>query len=356
MSTSFDLTLPTAAVSAPPPPKDFKLSPDILVRIGDTDDYLMSIDNTKLQTFMTCPMKAFYYILLRREPQAHNAALVFGGAIHVGIESMLHGESPEQQDELVRTFFLDHPTPLDEYRTVTNAIEVMGHYRRRSAFDDYQWEILSDVAGPIIERPFEVPLDVVNVDCEIQLPTWSEPRHVRRINIAWSGRIDLVASVRGKPLVIDHKTTSIGDDKFMQDFQLSGQTRGYVWSGQTMWPELGISGIGINVFYLKKPAANTGLTERGPRGGEPALKFMRCYFDYSAQSLTNWAESASDICKTFIYHLVIGAFPMYDKSCFGKYGKCGYHDCCTFDETEIRLRMLQSSAYKDVSWNPLDER
>ena len=44
----------------------------------------------------------------------------------------------------------------------------------------------------IIERPFELPLGVLEIDDLVRLPKWNESI-VRSIHVAWSGRIDLVA-------------------------------------------------------------------------------------------------------------------------------------------------------------------
>lgn len=193
------------------------------------------------------------------------------------------------------------------------------------------------------------------VNTEIYLPQWGERRYVRTIYFAWSGRIDLVAHCNGMARIVDHKTTSIEGDRFVQDFQLSNQTQGYVWAAKQLWPELNIKGFCLNALALIRPKTGsfTGpLDARGPRGGEPPFRPSRHYFEYSDIRLEQWVNNCRSIISDFVHCLVRNDFPMHTKWCFGKYGRCSYHDLCTIDSIDVRMRLLQSPAFKDVTWNP----
>ena len=67
-------------------------------------------------------------------------------------------------------YFADHPAPITDHRTPLNALEVMKHYRDEDWLPQRQWEILFDAKGPIIERSFELPLCVVEMDSYIDMP------------------------------------------------------------------------------------------------------------------------------------------------------------------------------------------
>jgi hypothetical protein len=366
---SVQLTSPLSPVAEPR--KFLTLIPDT------TDEYLLIIDNTAAEKIMMCPTMAMYYLYYRREGHARNAALVFGGAVHEGLELLLHGAgevrvqdgswtriaNPNTDEEFTKrinnaitTFFTNNPAPPDEYRTVNNAIEVLRKYRERANLPDYEWSVLSDNRGLLIERAFELPLGVLGVDTNIRLPEWDTERFVSRIHVAWSGRIDLVAQTNGRNRIVDHKTTSIAGDNFTQDFLLANGTQGYVWAGQQLWPELDISGFCLNAIFLKKPAAGVSISSVGPRGGKPALDFFRAYYDYSSQRLSEWADNALTVVEDFVHCLVRQRFPMYTKQCFNKYGKCSYHDVCTIDDSETRVRILMSDAFKPVTWDPTTGR
>lgn len=372
MNTNFDITLPTSSVAIHPVDPIAKPRRELLTPLPEEGHYLLVVDNSAIETFTTCPRYAQYYLTYAREAHARNAALTFGGAVHKGCEAIEKYENKQTVSEVnqdphhmdnqlwdeshtaqsVLAFFTENPAPPDEYRTPQNALELLAHYRVRKTFPDYQWTVLSDSTGLLVERAFEVPLGVLEVNSTIHLPNWELPQHVSHIHIAWSGRIDLIAECNNKHRVVDNKTSSIGGDQFIQDFQLSNQTIGYVWAARQLWSDLNIDGFCLNAFHLKKPAAGKGLMKTGPRGGPPALSFFRAYFDYSESRIAQWEHNAMTLCEDFVHCLVRNEFPLHTKWCFAKYGKCQFHDICTIDEPDVRLRMLQSDAYKDVTWDP----
>lgn len=362
---SIDITLPTSDVSTHPVDPIPRPRRELLTPLPEPGHFLLVVDNSAVETFTTCPRYAQYYLTFAREAHARNAALTFGGAVHKGCEAIELFEGHEtifstetriwteaDTAQVVLKFFTENPTPPDEYRTPQNALELLAHYRVRKTFPDYHWNVLADEKGLLVERAFEVPLGVLEVNAEIQLPTWTEQRFVKCIHIAWSGRIDLIAECNNKRRVVDNKTSSIGGDQFIQDFQLSNQTIGYVWAARQLWPDLNIDGFCLNAFHLKKPSPGRSLVDSGPRGGQAPLQFFRAYFDYSESRIAQWEHNAMTLCEDFVHCLVRDEFPMHVKWCFNKYGKCQFHDICTIDEPDVRIRMLQSDAYKDVTWDP----
>jgi hypothetical protein len=363
----------TAATSVLPPSSHINLpTRELLIPLPTPGHFLMVIDNSTLEKVKRCHAAGAYYSFYAREAHARNAALGFGGAIHVGLECIERDEgktdvvlqrtgevlkwSPYETAQQVIQFFCDNPQPPDEYRTPQTALEVLAHYRERRTLPDFQWNVLSDTSGLLIEQPFEVPLGVLEIDTEIQLPHWEQPRHVSHIHVAWSGRIDLVAETNGFNRVVDHKTTSIAGDQFVQSFQISSQTLGYVWVARQLWPDLDIQGFCLNAIHLKKPSPGRSLVEPGPRGGPAPLNFFRAYFEYSPQRLSQWADDTITLIEDFVHSMVRGHFPLNDHGCFNRYGVCPYFDVCTIDDIEVRKRMLFSDAYKNVTWNPTHGR
>lgn len=354
LTLSLDLT----GVNLQPEPTVAYPLRQLLTPLPTPGHFLLVIDNSSLEVFTTCPQSAYYKLVLRREAQAKNAALTFGGAIHEGLEALLSGEDEATQNERIVSFFTNHPTPLDEYRTVNNALAVLAAYRFRATLPDYQWTIQSDANGPIIERAFELPLGVLEVGAYIQMP-WlnagdndGKEIFVDQIHVAWSGRIDAIAHCNNAIRVVDHKTTSIAGDQFVQDFQISNQVLGYVWATRQLWPDLAPSGFCLNAIHFKKPTGNGSITEPGPRGGPSALNFFRAYFDYSEARLNEWSTNCLAIVSDFIHCLVRDQFPRHTKWCFGKYGKCQYHDVCVQDDPAVRQNLILSDMFKPVTWNP----
>jgi len=389
----FNLTIPTSDVHLQPEPLVASPPRQLLTPLPTPGHFLLVIDNSSLEVFTTCPQSAYYKLVLKREAHARNAALTFGGALHEGLEALLHFQyavdnetehstdreevrakyAEAAQDQRILRFFTENPAPLDEYRTVQNCLAVLAAYRQRATMPDYQWEIQSDASGPIIERAFELPLGVVEVNDDLDMPWLTDddlariPRGNRHedgskrvycshIHIAWSGRIDAVARCNGAVRVVDHKTTSIMGDQFMQDFQISNQVLGYVWAAKQLWPDLAVSAFCLNAIHFKKPTGTGPITAPGPRGGPAALNFVRGYYEYSQTRIDEWETNCLAIVSDFIHCLVRDQHPRHSKWCFGKYGKCQYHDVCVQDDPRVRENMIKSDMFKTVTWNPVAGR
>lgn len=394
MSLSIALNTSSSQV-IPPVPKGERRP--LLTPLPEPGHFLMVLDNTSLEKWKRCPTAAYYYLVLRREAHARNAALTFGGALHEGLDrfhrQQFWKEQPfacdgmglginadfgdAAQDSAISNYFIANPPPLDEYRTVSTALQVMSHYRNRcnpQFFPDYNWEIQSDDKGPIIERAFELPLGVLEVNSWVLLPQIKQydPQAcalagcdsftvnaegkvwVSHIHIAWSGRIDLIAKCQDQIRVVDHKTTSITTDQFVQGFQLASQTLGYVWAARQLWPELDVNGFCLNAIALKKP--NVGcvdLMAKGARGGPPPLDFFRNYFTYATPRIDEWVSDTLASIEDFVHCLVRNLFPHNDRHCFDKFGQCPYHSVCTIDEPQTRHNLITSEAFREVTWNPV---
>lgn len=388
------LSLNTSTTKTEPPPVQGRTR-HLLTPLPEPGEFLFVVDNSAAERFV-CPTLAKNYLIEGREPHPTNAALNFGGALHVGIETLLKGPLASQPDEngewlcetptdtLARAsqdlanFLVRHPSPLDEYRTVGNALQILAHYQRRCEFPDYALEIQSDEKGLLVERPFELPLGVLEIEDWVSIdgiklgaPDGTKDRkvdgvvqtYITKIHVAWAGRIDVIARCLGhndkRIRVIDHKTTSQGDADFIEDFHLSSQSRGYVWAAQQLWPELNITGFCLDAIKFKKPAAGCGIANYGPKGGKPALELFRSYFDYTPESITDWAHNQLTRVEDFIHCLVRGEFPMETTYCFNrKYGKCAYHDVCVMavNQPEAAKAFLHSPYFRPVTWNPTDDR
>lgn len=352
-------------------------------------EFLLVLDNTGMEKIKRCHMAGRNYLILGREPHAKNSALTFGGAVHEALEIFHTREFIQSRglmaptetsdtvgNERIHSFFSDNPAPPDEFRTATSACGVLRHYRQRcnpGLYPDYEWEIMADEKGPIIERAFELPLGTITLDAWIRADEVfgsdegnQEQRFidgvphvwVSVVHIAWSGRIDLVTKHAGRVRITDHKTSSIDRDDFMQQFHLASQTIGYTWAAQQLWPDLDISGFCLNCLNFRKPAkSHVGeLTSRGPKGGEAPLNFFRAYFDYSPLRVSEWYSRTMTTIEDFLHSFVRDYFPLNDHACFDKFGRCPYHDICLEDSPEVASALLNTDAFKQVTWNPTTGR
>lgn len=354
------ISLPTGSTNLVPPTREYPRR-DLLRALPTPGHYLLILDNSNLESFTTCNRSAEYKLVYSREAHARNAALVFGGAIHEALESLYTGADEATQNQKLVDFFAQNPAPPDEFRTVGNALEVMRLYRQHASIDpDYvseqplfEWHEETQTKRPIVERAFELPLGVLDVDAKLQLPSWDRPHHITQIHVAYSGRIDRVLHCNNANRVMDHKTGTVIEPL---EYLLASQTIGYVWAGRQLWPEHDITGFCLNALRLKKPTGSGPLNAPGPRGGEPALRFFRAYFEYPEETLRRWEVNTMALVTDFVHDLLRNYFPMKTKWCFGKFGKCPYHDVCTLQEPAVQLRYLNSEVFKDVTWDPVAGR
>lgn len=330
---------------------------------------LLVLDNTSLEKIKRCHKAGQYYLIMAREPHARNAALTYGGAMHQGLEKFHTWEykkdlvanearalldeqcGPAAQDAAITRYFTENSAPPD-WRTLPLALEVMKHYRRRCdsmLHPDYEWDILSDPSGPIIERAFELPMAVLEGHWIIAGVSYT------RIHLAWSGRIDLCVSVNGKNRISDHKTSSIDREKLVPTFTISPQVLGYIWAGQQLWPELSIMGFVLNALKCSDPKGKP-ILERGPRGGEGPLQFYRAYFQYTPERILRWKRDTILLIEDFLHSLSRSSFPLNDHGCFDKFGRCPYYDACTMDNEDVGDALVNSDNFKQVTWNPMDDR
>lgn len=331
----------------------------LLTPIPDlSNEYLFVIDHSSLEKFITCPVAARNYLVLGREARGRNAPLVFGGAVHQGLESLLKSQSIDEQTSAIARYFLDNPldSSYPDYRTAVVAQQVLQHYRQRALLPDYEWTILTDLDTlPIIERAFELPLGVLELDETLHTATGEV--FVSKLHVAWSGRTDAIAECFGKRCVVDHKTTSILTPDYIQSYLIASQTIGYVWAAQQLWPHLGVDHFCLNLIYLKKPTGSSGyersLVERGPRGGDPSLSFQRHYFRYTPERVEQWTANTLAIVSDFIHCLARNFFPVHTAWCVNKFGMCPYYEACRQDNKEVEKNVLMSNAFSQVTWNPV---
>lgn len=353
--------------NATPPKREF------LVRSNDPtnqDDYILYIDNSALEMFNTCNRKSFHYLVRGRESTGVSAALTFGGAFHSALEQRYKrglrfvddnttttiGDKEVRlsalQDAFIDRYMLGIKLHEDEHRTPDRCKNVVRAYNERYAQEPF--EFIEVNGKPLCEVGFAVPLCRVPVQRTMRGWQTDEPTHEIYINdilVVWTGRIDLPVLWDGVPTIIDHKTTSMLGTTFADQFRLSPQMLGYCWAANNI-PELTrliggkrFQSLCVNAACIRKPT----------RTGVPT-EFVRNRYFYDDSLMDEWLLDTNCLVTEFIMNFVEGYFPKKANWCIGKYGACQYLDVCSMPVGNQRRVMLNSDRYRDVTWNPLDER
>lgn len=308
-----------------------------LIPIGN-DDYELHVDNTSKELFETCARAAEYYSVKRREGATERAALFRGSVIHeaLGIRKRaLPTEADifeKAQIAHILARYRDKDFGEDEWRTAEHAVNTIIEYNK-------QWPIASEpytIIPHTTELPFRILLGKAELNSKVSTHAGTFP--VRNVYIYWTGIIDALIDY-GQLLVMDHKTTSILGPTFFDDFVLSSQMNGYVWSANKLgYP---VTGLLLDAIAGRRPT-KTGVPH----------EYQRNRYYYEPEHLAEWEKDTFTLIEDFLEHLCRAYFPKSPRWCFGKYGRCQYWDVCS-QLPERREALIQSDLYKPVTWSPL---
>ena len=313
------------------------------------DDCLF-IDNSTFETFSTCPRQGEYYFCRKRETAGTRPALFFGDLIHKALEHRYKTEFPYHQTPAVEAEMVgilekgyETYTPPDgEFRTLSFGVELINTYGVKYPFEGFQ------VYNNMVERSFAIPIGEVEINADVLVlnPDTFETsvRHLKKIHIIWTGKIDLVIQQNNVDglMCADHKTTSMMGPSFFKDFELSHPMLGYNWAARHITGQP-VIGHMMNAIATRKPT-RTGTS----------LEMVRQFYRVEDHQLEEWRMDTMHAVTSIVSQIVGGYLPKHTKWCLGKYGECQYHKVCTM-RPEHREIMLSSGEYQDVTWSPLKE-
>lgn len=319
------------------------------------------VDNSMLELLQTCTRALEYNRLMLRVAAADKPSLNFGSAIHLALEhryrtyrsDQVDYDCEEEQGKILTAYFEQHPQPVDDWRTVNWAIEVMRMYNKMypvEAFQllsaandmtDYNGKVIVGAGEPLVELPFALPL-MTYIDHEMGI----------KIPIIYTGRIDLPNNLDGAIMVMDHKTTSMLGSQFFEKAAMLAQLRGYMWAFERL-TGLKVHGYTVNALRTKEPPVKMtsgamSTTEIRKWWNE---SFQRQNFYKQPEEIEEWRQNTIALVNEFFYHWKTGYFPMKTSWCT-VYGRCQYYEVCNLP-TKDRGIMLSSNQYTDNTWTPL---
>lgn len=293
------------------------------------------IDNSFLDKLNSCPRATEYSALYKRRAADSNGPLNFGGAIHHALAyryehcaDMVTAQHETAQVKLLEDWFTEKPNPVDDHRQLDLACKLMQFYNRKYVGEEFA---MTEINGRIcVEQPFVAPL------------FYSDEHHIQ---VMYCGKIDLIVSADGQFFVLDHKTTSIMGDGFFKAHAVNPQMFGYLWGGQeTMKTTFG--GFIINGIRVPRPTIKNGLVVKDEDFGR-----LKVYVHPS--QVVEWRRNTIFLIEEFLRSYKLGFLPQKKTWCVHKYGTCDYFDVCSLP-IENRSMMLQSGAFMDDTWSPLN--
>lgn len=307
------------------------------------------MDNSEFVTWGSCDTMGLYYGGLKRVPTRSRSALTFGAAIHAGLESYFRMDPKEHRPQERAEAGIKAGLAW----AVTEALDDMGDPKRNERrveellaayFLQYdltpsqQFNILFHEKTKMVEQSFTVPLGNI----KFQTKNFGYVT----LNIIWSGKLDLLTKYLNAIAVVDHKTTTVMGEKFMDDKERSSQFPGYVYAARylsrSLFGDMPVFGARINALALRTAG----------------FEFKQFDLPIADWKVAEWQEETLEKVQRLV--LSVDEFLISKVSlptrehCVTKYGKCPYFDVCSSHET-MRSRLLFDPSYYYISdWSPLE--
>ena len=308
------------------------------------------IDNSFLEDFISCPRKAQYRYMQRRIPSGERNALNYGTAIHTALEYRYvqwnnSSPSPSQRQELthvLQDYFGKNPCSEEDWRSVEFADETITEYLKRYNVEPFR--LICDIdQHPMAELSFSVPLYVHRAT----LTDIDGSRFEQVIPIVYTGRIDLVVLWDNQLGIVDHKTSGMLGNTFIELHRVAPQFEGYCWALQK------ITGHEPSFFLIN--GIRTKNKPLKPAGGWDKWwdeSFLRHKEYIKPGQLEEWRLNTIALIEEFFFHCVDKQYMPQKKKACTMYGKCPYYDVC-YLPTSQRESELNSDKFTTNEWTPL---
>lgn len=166
----------------------------------------MKIDNSQLQTFISCPYK-YYNKFIRKIKKVKldesTMYLNWGKGIHTALEVYYKGGTPAQAIDVFSTTFI--PTDGDTVRTTTHGCLMLQEY----------FKYYSGTTNELGDKNFKV----IQVEYKDSF--------VIRDSVEWLVKMDLIVENNAGIWVVDHKTTTKTLYSFISSLTPNMQVSGY---------------------------------------------------------------------------------------------------------------------------------
>lgn len=287
------------------------------------------IDPTRLRASLQC--LRYYYWEHERNiiPIKPKMPLAHGIGVHHTLEAYYHGASLgkalEKYDETWAKEvapYQDAMSEEDPKRNPRRWAETFILYRKQ--YQKESFEVLTLPNGkPAIEVPFFLPLTE---------------------DLALAGIIDLIIKYCGQIMLLDHKTTSYLNQKWIRSFNPNHQFSAYLLAAnELLKPTRPINTLLVNAIKVHA-------TDNRPEGlfdRIPTTRTTNQLQQFKEEMIAWWTLSVRASRKS-------GAWPRNDDRCERWPEGCPYKDLCTELEVDHRKLIPSSALYKEKVWDPLE--
>lgn len=323
------------------------------------------MDNSEFILWDACYAKGLMGGALKRQLTMGMDALNFGAVIHHALEAKFSGEPLVKQIEAMTIYPEWKKLPSDGVRTKERARQVMAEYHVNYEMMD-QFNPLVIDGETMVERGFRFLLGTLEYVCHTQDVAdlfGATVGETVTISIYWQGKIDMIATYKGNAWIVDHKTTTVMGEKFLDTYMRSSQMLGYFWAGQQM-VESNVYGM-VEIFDEKKGLVPFHVGPRDFRGVLiNAIALRKNSTDFVVHELpfgrTKIEEWKVDTLARFhylidqtVYYITSDIIVPTREHCVTKYGRCPFFDVCEAPARGREAMLFNEERYRKSDWSPL---
>lgn len=318
-----------------------------------TEQAVMVLDNTRRNTFETCPKKYYWEFKLDLRTSRGSSPLRFGSCVHDGLEAyyeyvMEHDWEPREPAVQAGVLAINDCWEreskgfeyVDDFRSRDTAIETLQTYITHYEDESGYMKILA----PEIPFKVSVPMD----------GRWKylPDGELEGFELYYMGRVDALVYYSNQVWLLEHKTTSALAQS-QRYLHRSAQTIGYNWAVNRILqanPHLTdgrvLTGSMINMIETASSKKRDGTY------GNIRRSFAREPQLYTEDDFENWLDSLVYSVGKMLDEAK--GFPMNLGSCYNYNTTCPYAMLC--EQPRDNPRTPEELGYIEHHWNPLAGR
>jgi len=296
-----------------------------LVDIAPDGKHLLRVDASAYRGG-NCYRRTWYETICGLTTSGKDFKMEYGVAFHKALQEFYTTGDTAKAREIAAAHYNSTRVliPDTDWRTPSHLDKCLEQY-----FTEWKVDIMRPlvIAGkPVLEQFFEIP--------------WYETAVTR---VLLCGLVDMLASVGGNLVVVDHKTTSLTQvETYLGSYTLSPQLMTYMLAMRII--NHPVTGGMINGIFLNKYGRNQFKRS-------PVLDFSAAKLDIHAQRLMSWTKEL-----TLRYETTLSTgnntFVENYTDCEQKYGMCAFAPLCRLDSDDHRATVAAVD-YKQKLYNPL---
>lgn len=304
-------------------------------------EHRVQMDNTEFTDWNGCFVKGLYSGGFRKIPTGGVSPLLFGQAVHTGMKHIVLGDGIETALERALHDAKESQLDLllDSRRNTDTLVSLLTSYNAHINTVYSEKLVPVELNGKkIVEETFSFPIGAV------EFKAGELFAEAVKIDIWWSGILDLLTYLRNEIWVCDHKTTTVMGDKFVDDKVRSSQMLGYTYVGRLFQDKVTkpIRGVVINALALRS-------------GG---FEFKHFPIPMATWKIDEWQNETlfamRDLIRRAVEFLTTGEAVPIREHCVTKYGQCKFFSLCEAPPM-VRDRMLfDENLFSDNKWHPIE--